>query len=92
MCYLCQNALFFAYLIQVPVIIDIKNWFVVLKTRSEFDKFVNWRWYLNDLDQITFQYHVIQGSNYIVVWALLNLIMNMKLPVLEPNLYSQLLD
>ena len=64
MCYLCQNALFFAYLIQVPVIIDIKNWFVVLKTRSEFDKFVNWRWYLNDLDYITFQYHVIQGSKY----------------------------
>ena len=53
----------FLYLIQVPVVIDVKNWLVVLKTRSEFDKFVNRRRHLNDLDYGNFQHIVMQGSN-----------------------------
>ena len=55
------NCLDFSYLVQVPVVIDVKDWLVVLKTRSEFDKFVNWRRHLNDLDYNHFQYHVMQG-------------------------------
>ena len=79
----------FPYLIQVPVVIDVKNWLVVLKTRSEFDKFVNWRRHLNDLDYGNFQHKVMQGSNSILPFIPLR---NLILPVLEPNLYSQLLD
>ena len=82
------NCLDFSYLVQVPVVIDVKDWLVVLKTRSEFDKFVNWRRHLNDLDYNHFQYHVMQGF----VFTMLHFIKYLTLPVLEPNLYSQLLD